>query len=80
MFWWFTDPNMVFKIKSSKLFLKLKKDIEPFKSKIKPINRLSGGVNNSIHNKMSEYNLENFNEIINSSFEWADEEIDEEIK
>jgi len=29
---------------------------------------------------MSEYNLENFNEIINSSFEWADEEIDEEIK
>ena len=66
------------KIKSSKLFLKLKKDIEPFKSKIKPNNRLSNGKNNSIHNKMSEYNLENFNEIINSSFKWADEEIDEQ--
>lgn len=65
------------KIKSSKLFLKLKKDIKPFKSKIKPNKRFLGGENNSVHNKMSEYNLENFNQIVNSSFEGSDEEVDE---
>jgi len=67
----------VFKIRSSKLFLKLQKDILPFKSKIKPNKRLSDGETNSIDYKMSEYNLENFNQIVKSSFEWVDEEVDE---
>lgn len=54
----------------------LKKDIKPYLSKMKPHKRLSGE-NNSIHNTMSEYNFENFNEIINSSVKGSDDEIDE---
>jgi uncharacterized protein (UPF0305 family) len=63
------------KIKSSKLFLKLKKDIEPYKSIIKP----NKGIieEDSVNNKMSQYNLENFNQIINSSSVGYDEEVDE---
>jgi len=67
----------VFKIRTSKLFLKLKKDILPYKSKIKPNNRFPEGENNSIHYKMSEYNFESFNQIVKSSFNWVDEEVDE---
>ena len=65
------------KIKSSKLFLQLKKSIKPYQSKIKAKETLISGENNSIHNTMSEYNLENFNEIINSSYEGSDDEVDE---
>lgn len=65
-------------MKSSELFLKLKHDIEQYIPKIK---HNYGDVNeykNSIHRTMSKYNFENFNEIINSSFEELDEEVDEE--
>ena len=65
------------KIKSSKLFLKLKRSIKPYKSKIKARETLMVGENNSIHNTMSEYNLENFNLIINSSYKGSDDEVDE---
>ena len=65
------------KIKSSKLFLQLKRSIKPYQSKIKAKETLISGENNSIHNTMSEYNLENFNEIINSSYEGSDDEVDE---
>ncbi len=68
---------MVFKIRSSKLFIKLKEDIVPYKSKIKPNNKFSAQENSSIHQKMSEYNLENFNLILKSSFDWIDEDVDE---
>jgi uncharacterized protein (UPF0305 family) len=67
----------VLKIKSSKLFLQLKRSIKPYQSKIKAKETLISGENNSIHNTMSEYNLENFNEIINSSYEGSDDEVDE---
>ena len=65
------------KIKSSKLFLQLKKSIKPYQSKMKARETLISSENNSIHNTMSEYNLENFNEIINSSYEGSDDEVDE---
>ena len=64
------------KIKSSKLFLKLKREIESYRSKIKTNKRLIIE-ENSIHNKMSEYNLENFNQITNSSFTGSEEDVDE---
>jgi len=67
----------VLKIKSSKLFLNLKRSIKPYQSKIKAREMLVGGENNSIHNTMSKYNLENFNQIINSSYEGSDDEVDE---
>ena len=65
------------KIKSSKLFLQLKKSIKPYQSKMKARETLISSENNSIHNTMSEYNLENFNEIINSSYEGSDDEVNE---
>ncbi len=64
-------------MKSSKLFLKLKIDIKPYKLKIKSNIKFIGGENHSIHLKMLEYNLKNSNEIINSSFEGLDYEVDE---
>ena len=66
-------------MKASELFLKLKKDMEKYKSKIRHAEESSDEKNNSRNLAMSRYNLENFNEIINSSFEWPDEEIDEKI-
>ena len=65
------------KIKSSKLFLQLKKSIKPYQSKMKARETLISSENNSIHNTMSKYNLENFNEIINSSYEGSDDEVNE---
>lgn len=61
-------------MKTSELFLRLKKDMEEYKSRIKQDNIKCS----SVHQIMSKYNLENFNEIVNSSFEGTDEEIDEE--
>ena len=65
------------KIKSSKLFSKLKRSIKPYQSKIKAKEKLMSGENNSINNTMSKYNLENFNMIITSSYEGSDDEVDE---
>ena len=67
------------KIKSSKLFFMLKRSVKPYQSKMKVRESLMSGENNSIHNIMSEYNLENFNLIMNSSYEGLDDEVDEKI-
>ena len=65
-------------MKSSELFLRLKKDLEKYRSKVSHNKESDNEKNNSINEIMSRYNLENFNEIINSSFKLSDEEIDEE--
>jgi uncharacterized protein (UPF0305 family) len=66
----------VLKIKSSKLFLKLKRDIKKYQSKVSSNEGLSNKENNSPMNIISKYNLENFNEIMGSEFKGNDDEID----
>ena len=70
---------------SSELFLEIKKDLKPYKLKLKSQNlklKSQKGNNdeniNSIHRVMSKYNRENFNEIMNLSPGEFDDEIDEE--
>lgn len=66
----------VLKIKQSELILKLKKDIEPYKSKMKPNRDLDG-----IEKAVSDYNLENFKDITNYSMTGKDTDVDvNEIK
>lgn len=69
----------VFFIKLSELFIKLKENIEPYRSKIRPNTGLTG-----VEKLVSEYNLKNFNEIVNSSFTGPDKDVDleklEELK
>lgn len=79
MCWSSTESNiiLVLKIKSSKLFLKLKKDIKQYQSKVSPNPRLSDKGDNSLMDMISEYNLKNFNEIMSREFIVYDSEIDE---
>ena len=65
------------KIKSSKLFLKLKRDIKKYKSKVTSNEALLVKNDNSLMDIMSIYNFENFNEIMGLSLKENDEEIDE---
>lgn len=67
----------VLKIKHSKLFSILRTEIEKYQSKIMSNQRLIDLKSNSINDTMSLYNLENFNEIMNSSFTGYDDEVDE---
>jgi uncharacterized protein (UPF0305 family) len=67
----------VLKIKRSKLFLKLKKDIKKYQSKISSNEVISDKKDNSIAVAISAYNLENFKEIIGSVLKGNDYEIDE---
>jgi uncharacterized protein (UPF0305 family) len=67
----------VLKIKQSKLFSILKTEIEKYQSKITSNESLMDLKSNSIHDTMSLYNLENFNEIMNSSFTGSDDKVDE---
>ena len=60
------------KIKSSELFLKLKQEIERYKSLVKPKKK----IDDSLQRKMSNYNLENFNRLTGTSYVGCDEEID----
>ncbi len=65
-------------MKSSELFSRLKKDMEKYKSRMEQVKERNNKESNSTRSIMSRYNLENFNEIVNSSFEGPDEEIPEE--
>jgi len=65
-------------MKSSKLFLKIKKDIEPYKSKVNDKNKNISEDPDSIGFIMSKYNQDTFNEIMNLSFLELDDKIDEE--
>ncbi|MGZ7134581.1 MAG: hypothetical protein ACXVHY_01750, partial [Methanobacterium sp.] len=65
-------------MKSSQLFLKIKKDIERYKSKVVSNGKDKDGNVNSVRHIMSKYNQDNFNEIINLSFHELDDEIDDE--
>ena len=60
-------------MKTSQLLLKLKGCMEKYKPKMH-----DSGEKDSLNQAMSRYNLENFNEILNSSCNGLDEEIDEE--
>ncbi len=60
-------------MKTSQLLLKLKKCMEKYKPKMQ-----NNRKNDSLNQIMSKYNLKNFNEIMNSSFDKLDEEVDEE--
>lgn len=62
---------MVLTIKQSELITKLKKDIEPYKSKIKPNRDLEG-----IEKAVSDYNLENFKDITTYSLKGEDIDVD----
>ena len=64
-------------MKSSKLFLKIKKDIEPYKSKVNDKNKNISEDPDSIGFIMSKYNQDTFNEM-NLSFLELDDKIDEE--
>jgi len=63
-------------MKSSQLFLKIKKDMERCKSKVE--NKNISENPDSIDFIMSKYNQDNFNEIMDLSFLELDDEIDEE--
>ena len=65
-------------MKSSELFLKLQKRMEQYKSKVKPDNDCFYENDTSIQSIVSKYNLESFNEIMNSSYEEVDDEVNEE--
>jgi len=65
-------------MKSSILFLKLQKRMEQYKSKVKHNESSFDEEDMSIQNIMSKYNLETFNEIINSSYPELDNEINED--
>ena len=60
-------------MKTSQLLLKLKKDMEKYESKLNPNPKKE-----PVHQIMSRYNLENFNEIMGTSLEGLDESVDEE--
>lgn len=60
-------------MKISQLLLKLKGCMEKYKPKMQ-----DSGKKDSLNQTMSRYNLENFNEILNSSCNRSDEEVDEE--
>lgn len=63
-------------MKTSQLLLKLKERMEKYKPKME-----DSGEEDSLNQIMSRYNLENFNEILNSSCNGLDEEVDaEELK
>ena len=64
-------------MKRSELFLKLQKGMEQYKSKVK-LNDNFDEKDKSVQYIMSRYNLENFNDLINSSYEELDDEVDEE--
>ncbi len=64
------------KIKSSKLSLKLKKDIKKYQSKVSS-NELLNKENNSIFAIISAYNMDNFNEILGSFIQENDDEIND---
>ena len=68
---------LVLKIKSSKLFLKLKKDIKKYQSKVSSQAVLSDKSDNSLMDIISAYNLKNFNEIMSLEYKGYDEEINE---
>ena len=63
-------------MKRSELFLKLQKGMEQYKSKVK-LNDNFDEKDKSVQYIMSRYNLENFNDLINSSYEELDDEVDE---
>jgi uncharacterized protein (UPF0305 family) len=65
-------------MKSSILFLKLQKRMEQYKSKVKHNDSSFNEENMSIQNIMSKYNLETYNEIINSSYRELDDEVNED--
>ena len=60
-------------MKTSQLLSKLKECMEKYKPKMQ-----DSGKKDSLNRAMSRYNLENFNEILNSSCNGLDEEVDEE--
>ena len=64
-------------MKSSELFLKLKREAEQYKPKIKHYKPVNNNDNSSIHGMMSKYNFKTFNEILNSSYEELDDEVPE---
>lgn len=65
-------------MKSSELFLKIKQDIEHYKSRVNDNNKNISENPDSIDYIMSKYNQDNFNEIMNLSLdELGDYEIDE---
>ena len=68
---------MVLKIKSSKLFHKLKKDIKKYQSKVSSNEILLNKENNSIDAIISTYNMDNFNEIVGSVIQENDDGINE---
>lgn len=63
-------------MKSSKLLLKIKRDLKPYKSIVNNNNKDINENIDPIHFIMSKYNQDNFNEIMNLSPEEVDEEID----
>lgn len=65
-------------MKGSKLFLKIRKDLKCYKSKLECSNDSKHENINSIDRIMSKYNCDNFNEIMNLSIDEVDDEIDEE--
>jgi uncharacterized protein (UPF0305 family) len=67
----------VLKIKSTKLFLKLKKDIKKYQSKVSSSEVILNKEDNSLINILSKYNMDNFYEIMGSVIQGNDDEIDE---
>ncbi len=65
-------------MKSSVLFLKLQEHLKHYKSKVKHYDDCFDDDDMSIQGVVSRYNLENFNEIMNSSYEEFDDEVNEE--
>ena len=65
-------------MKSSELLLQLKDDIKQFKPKINVNMKNNDEKKDSVNNVISKYNRDNFNEIINSTIEGLNNEINEE--
>ncbi len=63
-------------MKAAKLFLKLKRNMGKYKDKVKPDN--SSLEKSPVHNAMSQYNLQNFHEILNSPYKEMEHVVDEE--
>ncbi len=73
--------NLMKKMKSSALFIKLQKCMVQYKSKVKHNESSFNEEDTSLQNIISEYNLETYNEIINSSYNEFDVEVnDDELK
>ncbi len=66
-------------MKSSELFLKLKRDAKQYKPKIKHYKQVNDSDESSVQGMMSKYNFETFNEILNSSYEGLDEVPEKEL-